>query len=262
MSMIEKLLRPFFGKKKHYGFWLKVYKASLMGMNIGNGAGFEESGERYAIQYVKENIIKTDTPVLFDVGANVGGYANELLSHFPKATVHCFEPAKKTYETLSKNVTSKNAVLNNFGASDEISESILYSDKDNSGLASLYNRQCFDTSKPETVKLDTLDHYCAERNIGQIHFLKMDIEGNELNALRGANGLLKACKIDTIQIEFGGCNIDSRTYFRDFWNLLHENYRVYRVLLDGLCEVEEYDDILEIFFCTNYLFVSKNKAKS
>ena len=64
-------------------------------------------------------------------------------------------------------------------------------------------------------------------------------------------------KIDVIQMEFGGCNIDSRTYFRDFWNLLSAKYKVYRVLLDGVEEITEYRDILEIFFCTNYLFVRK-----
>ena len=83
------------------------------------------------------------------------------------------------------------------------------------------------------------------------------IEGNELNALHGAQRMLDEGKIDVIQMEFGGCNIDSRTYFRDFWNLLSAKYKVYRVLLDGVEEITEYRDILEIFFCTNYLFVRK-----
>lgn len=229
-------------------------------MNIGNGAGFAESGERYVLQYVKGNVIKVDKTVLFDIGANVGGYA--LLKFFSNSEIHCFEPAKGTYETLSKNVQSPNAILNNFGISDEPTESTLYYDnKDNSGLSSLYNRQIFESAYSETVKLDTLENYCAVKEVSHIHFLKMDIEGNELNALNGAQKLIKSNVIDAIQIEFGGCNIDSRTYFRDFWNLLHENYRIYRVLLDGLYEVTEYDEILEIFTCTNYLFVNKNVAK-
>lgn len=261
MGMMEKMLRPFFGKKKYYGFWLKVYKAALMGMNVGNGGDFEESGEKHALLYVRDHVVSGENPVLFDVGANVGNYARVLSEYFKGGCIHCFEPAKKTFETLSANVKSLNVILNNFGASDEASEQILYSDSDNSGLASLYDRQCVDNTSTETVRLETIDNYCAERKIPYIHFLKMDIEGNELNALNGAKRMLEAGNIGAIQIEFGGCNIDSRTYFRDFWNLLHENYKIYRVLLDGLAEVKEYGDILEIFFCTNYLFVSKNAAK-
>lgn len=261
MGMMEKILRPFFGKKRYYEFWLKVYKAALMGMNVGNGGDFEESGEKSALLYVRDNVVCGEKPVLFDVGANVGNYARVLAEYFKDGCIHCFEPARKTFETLSGNVKSLNVVLNNFGASNEISEQILYSDSDNSGLASLYDRQCVNNVSQETVRLDTIDHYCTERGISHIHFLKMDIEGNELNALNGAKGMLDAGKIGAIQIEFGGCNIDSRTYFRDFWNLLHDNYKIYRVLLDGLTEVKEYGDILEIFFCTNYLFVSKSAAK-
>ena len=95
------------------------------------------------------------------------------------------------------------------------------------------------------------------REYGMPFYCKIDIEGNELNALHGAQRMLDEGKIDVIQMEFGGCNIDSRTYFRDFWNLLSAKYKVYRVLLDGVEEITEYGDILEIFFCTNYLFVRK-----
>lgn len=258
MSKLQNILiKAFFGKKKYYKFWQKMYKASLRGMNVGNGGGFEESGEKFAIQYIKDNIIKNVNPVMFDVGANVGGYTKEFLQYFPGAQIHCFEPASVTFNTLSQNVSGTNVILNSFGMSDACSESVLYSEGDNSGLASLYNRQCFEYSNSETIQLNTLDCYCAANNISHIDFLKMDIEGNELNALRGAKNMLQSKSIDIIQIEFGGCNIDSRTYFRDFWNILHENYMVYRVLLDGLYEIKEYSEILELFTCTNYLFVSK-----
>lgn len=85
----------------------------------------------------------------------------------------------------------------------------------------------------------------------------MDIEGNELKALQGAEKLLKEGRIRAIQIEFGGCNIDSRTYFRDFWNLLHENFEVYRILKNGLWKIEQYAEKMECFCNMNYLFVKK-----
>lgn len=145
--------------------------------------------------------------------------------------------------------------------SNQISKSVLYFDKEYSGLASLYNRQLdyfgIDFNMSEIVKIDTLDHYCEVNNIDIIDFLKMDIEGNELKALEGASNLLKEKRIINIQIEFGGCNIDSRTYFRDFWNLLHNDFTVYRILQNGLREIPRYGERLECFSTTNYLFRQK-----
>lgn len=103
--------------------------------------------------------------------------------------IHSFEPSKETFRILSKNVVEKNVTLNNVGISNEIVEGVLYSDKDNSGLASLYERELdylgIEFNKAEQVELITLGYYCKIHNIDEIDFLKMDIEGNEYKALGG-----------------------------------------------------------------------------
>lgn len=254
------------GKKKEQDFWWHLYTLALKGMNIGEGTGFMESGEKNALDFLLENVISSEKPILFDVGANIGGYAVELLARTQNSQIHCFEPAAETFKTLCKNINDSRVILNNFGISDSITESTLYYDNENSGMASLYNRQLdyfgIDFSKSETVLLDTVDHYCEEKRISYIDFLKMDIEGNELNALHGAKNMLSQKKIAAIQIEFGGCNLDSRIFFRDYWNLLHENYYVYRIVKDGLYKISQYNEKLEIFTCTNYMFISKNALKN
>ena len=50
--LAEKIVSPFFGKKKYYRIWNKLYKASMMGMNVGNGGDFESSGEKYALSLI------------------------------------------------------------------------------------------------------------------------------------------------------------------------------------------------------------------
>jgi len=195
------------------------------------------------------------------VGANTGEYAKALMSVFPKAWIHCFEPAKETFHTLSNNIVEQNVILNNIGISDESTNKTLYFDKENSGLASLYNRQLdylgLELSKQEQIKLVTLDYYCQSRGIDRIDFLKMDIEGNEYNALLGAKNLLDKNQIGAIQIETGGANMDSRTFFRDFWNLLHKDFEVFRILQDGLKRIDCYEEQLECFVTTNWLFVKR-----
>lgn len=87
----------------------------------------------------------------------------------------------------------------------------------------------------------------------------MDIEGYELKALTGALNLLNSRSIDFIQFEFGGCNIDSKKYFRDFYYLLNTNYKIYRILKNGIFQINHYNEMLEIFIGTaNYLAISRN----
>ena len=78
-----------------------------------------------------------------------------------------------------------------------------------------------------------------------------------MNALQGAIELINNKKIDYIQFEFGGTNIDSKTYFRDFYYLLNSNYKIYRILKDGLFEISTYKETYEIFSAINYLAIKK-----
>ena len=250
--------KKFFGKKQYYGLWYEMFQESLCGMNIGTGGETDTSGEKNVLATLK---CDRDHAILFDVGANIGEYTKLLLEYFPGGSIHSFEPSEKTYQKLKKNIQSKDVILNNIGLSDRVSDGILYYDLENSGLASLYCRQLdylgIDFSHSEEVRLDTLDHYCEINHIEKIDLLKMDIEGHELYALKGASTLLSEKRISNIQIEFGGCNIDSRTYFKDFWNLLHIDFNVYRVLQDVLWEITKYSERLECFVTSNFLFVKK-----
>ena len=99
--------------------------------------------------------------------------------------------------------------------------------------------------------------FCADNNIDHIHFLKIDVEVHELAVLEGAKAMIGGGKIDFIQFEFGGCDIDSRTFFQDFWYLLHDNYDIYRIFPKSLDKIDLYDETMEIFVCSNYLAVRK-----
>lgn len=220
--------------------------------------GVNNSGECNVLEELKKG--KKTKYVIFDVGANVGSYTLECLKRFGKnVEIHAFEPGKFTYKKLTTQVGADNVICNNIGLSDKKAEQTLFYDKEESGLASLYKRDVKNVSfsKTERVLLDTLDCYCEENGIDYIDLLKLDIEGNEINALKGAENMLNNRKIGMIQFEFGGCNIDSRTYFRDFWYMLHDNYKIYRIIKDGFIEINHYDASLEIFHCINYVAIIK-----
>ena len=258
-KIVLNVLKSFAGKKRLQFIFKNIHRFSLYGMNYGNGSHFNESGELNALQYVKKSFNNDKLLTVFDVGANIGNYSKSL-SHFfgDKIIIHSFEPSKKTFEIYLE-TTSKtpNIIPNNKGLGAFENKTKLYSNYEGSGLASLYNRNLehfgISMDKSEEINISTIDIYCNENNIERIHFLKLDIEGHELDALKGAKEMINKNAIDFIQFEFGGCNIDSRTYFQDFFYLLKNKYRIYRILTDGLFEIVEYKEIYEVFITINYL---------
>jgi len=103
------------------------------------------------------------------------------------------------------------------------------------------------------IPVTRIGAFCESNGIEQIDFLKLDVEGHELKILIGASNMLRSGRVKFIQFEFGSCNIDSRTYLRDFFELLGHEYRIYRILNRGLCPMNEYNDSYEIFKLTNCL---------
>lgn len=253
-----------FANKNFYVFWRKLYSLSLHGMGIGAGGSCQDDGE---IGVLKRVLLNSGGKhlIVFDGGANIGKYTevvHRVLGN--RVSIHAFEPSKITYETLKANTADISDVFyNNFGLSNENETVTLYSDGENSSLASMYDRQldCYgiNLSNQENISVRKIDDYCSEQKIKFIDLLKLDIEGNELNALIGAEKMLEESRIGAIQIEFGGCNIDSRTYLRDFWNLLHERYNMYRVLSNGLYMIDSYHEGLELFSCQNFYFELKDR---
>jgi len=253
-------LKQMAGKESlEYKDWCEMYQIVLEAMNIGMGECVETSGEKYVLDYIRG---KMDIKCVFDVGANIGSYTLKIKKQLGNVEVHAFEASKKTFGVLKENTKDeKNVILVNKAVSDQEGLATLFSDKENSGLASLFDRQLgalnIDFSLREKVELTTLDTYCKENGIDRIDFLKMDIEGNEYKALIGAKAMLSQGRIGAIQIEFGGCNIDSKTFIRDFWYLLNEKYDMYRILQNSIEKIDKYDEKLEIFVTTNFLFLRK-----
>lgn len=264
--MVKKLLkRLLLGRVYLQPFFERLYTISLSGMNYGAGAYLQKSGESIVIDYLARNIANDTIPVVFDVGANVGEYSLMLLSALgEQVSLHSFEPSKKAFRALSQNLGKyRNARLFNIGFSNEENATgVLYSDSEGSVLASLFPRKVnhhgMTLACKEDVTLTTLDKFAAERGINKIHLLKLDAEGSEFNILRGASNLINSGAIELIQFEFGPCNIDSRTFFQDFFYLLNPRYRIHRLLRDGLAPIDNYSELLEVFRVTVYLAVSRN----
>ena len=105
-----------------------------------------------------------------------------------------------------------------------------------------------------------VDKLVSEKGLDHVDFLKMDIEGHELFALRGAIQSLSARRIKALSFEFGSGNINSRTFFRDFWDLLIPlGFELRRICPGGgTVVVKSYYENLEVFRgVSNYIGVLK-----
>lgn len=266
--MLRKFLNPFLGKKKYYHFWEKVYELSLSGMNMNLDGIVSNSGESNVLPFVLANRRENGKMIVFDVGANKGQYALECIRKMKEYSkeddveIYCFEPSKTTYKLLDDAVRGYSQLhIYNIGLGDVEGIQTLFYDAAGSGLASLYQRDLREFkivfNQEETVQITQLDIFCERNGISYIDLLKMDVEGNELNVLKGGERILQAGNVGAIQIEFGGCNVDARTFLRDFWNMLHDQYVFYRIMQDGFAEIIRYSEKLENFTNSNLFLLRR-----
>jgi FkbM family methyltransferase len=133
---------------------------------------------------------------VMDIGANIGQYALIAANRVgDRGRVHAFEPTPALATRLRQNVSInglENIIINEAAVSDTVGEATLYLPYgDNPGENSIITPNEVSGPVP-TVRVSTvtLDAYLSERGVERVDVIKIDIEGAELLALRGATGLL------------------------------------------------------------------------
>ncbi|MCL5774761.1 MAG: FkbM family methyltransferase [Patescibacteria group bacterium] len=250
------------------GFFNKLHLFSLKGLNFGGGTNPKDSGEEYAVVYAITRLGSKDLKI-FDVGGNKGDYTRMWLNLAEKykreIKVFVFEPSSYALGILHRVFLGNNKVqIVESAVAEQSGDAVLYTDEPGSGLGSLSKRDLqhinIKLESQEKVQVCCLDDFCSKQGIEKIDFLKLDVEGFELSALKGASGLIEKNKINFIQFEFGGTDIDTKVFFKDFYNLLNKKYKIYRILKKGLWPIQTYSELDEVFLTTNYLAELKNNA--
>jgi FkbM family methyltransferase len=116
-------------------------------------------------------------------------------------------------------------------------------------------------SNSNMVEVVRLDEYLLSNNINFVDLLKIDVEGSELEVLKGFSDFLKNDKISIIQFEFNEMNILSKVFFRDFLALM-PNFFFFRLLRDGMIQIDNKSSIYnEIFVYQNIIAINKKNLK-
>jgi FkbM family methyltransferase len=134
--------------------------------------------------------------VILDVGAHHGWFFHCWLDWCPQAEVHAFEPTAESFAQMQalyghdrrahlvpQAVGSQPGELKLHILSDsQVSNSLLKPNSD-SWRDIHYTTGAI---SERTVPVTTLDTYCSSQAIGSVHLLKIDVQGYELEVLRGA----------------------------------------------------------------------------
>lgn len=200
-----------------------------------------------------------------DIGGNVGAYTAALRKRHSQLEIHTFEPLEFNIDILKERFKSDPLVtIVPLAVSDTSGAATLYFDVPGSGTASLVKRRLdhfqIDSSLKQEAKAIRFEEYWkGVLHSRQVDLIKLDIEGHELAALQGFGSALRATKV--LQFEFGGCNIDTRTFFQDFWYFFKEHdFELYRITPFGSERIDHYSELEEFFRTTNYIAVQSPRS--
>ncbi len=164
----------------------------LIGWKIFFTGEYERGTNRVLEQYVK------DGDVVIEAGANMGSETLLLSRLTGKGKVYGFEPNPYTFDRLKTNVSINelaNVEVYDLAVGEkngEISFNIYPKNFCNAGMSSKY----MDTplTRKITVNQQTLDSFVESHNINKVDFLKMDIQGAEMDLLAGAATMIARFK--------------------------------------------------------------------
>lgn len=164
---------------------------------------YEPQTERFIRQSVKLGM------TVLDIGANTG-YTTLLLADVvgPYGQVHAVEPTPANYELLQKNVSAnglKHVHTYNIALSDRKGKVTLHIDPGNDGGNTIGNvtGEGWKGHATITVDSETLDSFLELVGIGNIDFIKIDVEGAESLVFAGARKLLSRPDAPVIVCEVG-----------------------------------------------------------
>lgn len=223
-------------------------------MGINNYGSNTETGEEFFLTSFLKAKFKDQPITIFDVGANTGEYSLLLKDVFSLATIYAFEPNPVTFRLLeekTKMVSNIQSFPVGLGSNESTMEIYTYKNDQSSEHASVIKDVMVTLHKSDQIEnyqvpIMSLDNFCKDRSIENIHFLKIDTEGFELEVLRGALNFINEKKIEVIQFEFNEMNIYSKAFLHDFYKTL-PNYNFHRLCKNKLIPLGAYNSSNEIF---------------
>lgn len=152
-----------------------------------------------------QELMKKNDPVVYDLGANIGFFSFRILDFFPKAKIYAFEPQKrvnsKFREIIAINDQQDRISLFPYAISESNGNSLFFENRSPISASLLKDKVSRRTiRKKYPVEIISLNWFVEEFNSPFPDILKIDVEGSELDVLKGATDLLNSVSILLIEV--------------------------------------------------------------
>lgn len=215
--------------------------------------------------YEKDNVriinslIKENTTV-FDIGANIGLMAIPMLSNLKKINVISVEPSPNSFPFLSRtqagcSFKSRWSIINKAVSNVQGKINFQLALPSDAAYESILNTNRTHFVNSVEVACTTIDQIWEEAGKPEVSFIKIDIEGADLLALKGAIHCINTCKPKILMewnkiniIPFGLNNSDLLNFAKSI------NYKIFALPYFTKCETVS-DLNLLLQFDENFLLV-------
>lgn len=172
-------------------FYKKRYFKNLKNITREN---FSERNIEPELLWIKD-YLKNDA-VFLDIGANAGSFIFQLENKLSPKNIFAFEPNADLYTRLKRIFPKANIFPLALSDKNEIATfkvPIIKEKKYNTrGTLQLDYREIDETKHVlQQVKVMKLDDWAEQENLTKIDFIKIDVEGNEMQTLRGAKDIIE-----------------------------------------------------------------------
>jgi FkbM family methyltransferase len=224
---------------------------------------------------LRSHLKRNSNLVAIDVGANKGFWAAAFLREFPGRVDHVYmiDPSPENFRELMNFVDNlmfteqelMQVSAYPYAIGDAAGMATLYTNEDGSPLASLFEHKLhgcshdalrIDLGKSISVPFDTIDSFMKRHGLSFVDVLKADTEGCEFTVFCGARDAFRDKAIGCAVFEFGMHQVESRHFFKDFYEFFTSfNYKMYQFIDGKSVPVPRYEYKYENF-TGNFIFAA------
>jgi FkbM family methyltransferase len=244
------------GRRRAWRLGRKLYTAARgEGMNA-----IETNGEKALIEQAIAAFPEAAPFRAWDVGANLGEWTDLVLATAARqklaAKILMFEPTPTAFASLSEKYAGNGAAeIKQVALSSKAGSAEFEVVGSHAGTNSL-NVTGAPAGSMISVTLASGAEVHAAAGGGEIHLIKIDTEGHDLEVLRGLEALLETRAVAIVQFEYNWRWLVNGSSMRAAMLLADRHgYRLGRVAPDGLEIYEGWNAELDRFFETNYALV-------